>query len=411
MSQTFDPAHGATPSSEAGEPGEPGDAGEPGEPGGSGGWPPPPTWPASAWQPPPAPPQKHPARHRLMAGAVAVVIAAAGIGAGLGYGLSGRQSRSAQTISAGSVSAKVDPALVDVNTTLSYQNAQAAGTGIVLTSTGEILTNNHVVQGATSISVTDIGNGRTYSASVVGYDVTADVAVLQLKGASGLTTAKIGNSSNVSVGDAVAALGNAGGVGGTPSYSAGSITALNQAITAADQGAGTSEQLAGLIQTNAQLAAGDSGGALVNSSGQVIGMNTAGSNGVNFQSTSGTGFAIPINAAMSIANQIKSGHGSTSVHIGQTGFLGIEVASSTFSPSGSSGAVIAGVLNGSPAQTAGITAGDVITSVAGNTVTSSNDLTIALQQYHPGDKVSIGWTDQAGTPHTATVQLATGPVG
>jgi S1-C subfamily serine protease len=143
----------------------------------------------------------------------------------------------------------------------------------------------------------------------------------------------------------------------------------------------------------------------------VIGVDTAGSGSTSFQSTSGAGFAIPINTAMSIANQIESGKGSTTVHIGQTGFLGVEVAASASSPGFSSGAVIAGVVAGSPAQVAGITGGDVITSVAGTTVTSPNDLTTALQPYHPGDKVSIGWTDQAGTQHTATVQLATGPVG
>jgi S1-C subfamily serine protease len=404
MSQTFEPAAEATPSEATPSAATP--SAEPGAPGSGQ----PPIWPPSAWEPAPPPPPQQKGRHRLAAAIVAVVILAASAGAGLGYGLSRRTTPSAQMISTGSVTA-VDAALVDINTTLSFQNAQAAGTGIVLTSTGEILTNNHVVAGATSISVTDIGNGRTYTASVVGYDTTADVAVLQLNGASGLATAKVGNSSNLTVGQSVVALGNAGGVGGTPSSSAGSVTGLNQAITAADQGTGTSERLTGLIQTDAQLAPGDSGGALVNSSGQVIGIDTAGSNGVSFQSASTTGFAIPINTAMSIANQIESGRASTTVHIGQTAFLGVEVAPSASVPSSGSGAVIAGAVSGSPAQTAGIAAGDVITSVAGTTVTSPNDLTTALQQHHPGDKVSIGWTDQAGAQHTATVQLVAGPVG
>ena len=177
------------------------------------------------------------------------------------------------------IASRVDPGLVDVTSTLGYQGAKAMGTGIVLTSNGEILTNNHVINGATSVSVTDIGNGKTYKATVVGYDVSQDIAVLQLSGASGLTTATTGDSSMVKVGDSVVALGNAGGVGGTPSVAAGSVTALNQSITASDEGAATSEQLSGLIETNADIQAGDSGGSLVNSYGQVIGVDTAASSG------------------------------------------------------------------------------------------------------------------------------------
>ena len=158
------------------------------------------------------------------------------------------------------IASKVDPGLVDINTTLGYQQEQAAGTGIVLSSNGVILTNNHVIDGATSISVTDIGNHKTYTASVVGYDRTKDIAVLQLHNASGLQTATLGNSSNASVGENVVGVGNAGGTGGTPSAAGGTVTALNQSITASDDGDGTSEQLSGLIETNADIQPGDSGG-------------------------------------------------------------------------------------------------------------------------------------------------------
>jgi S1-C subfamily serine protease len=241
---------------------------------------------------------------------------------------------------------------------------------------------------------------------VVGYDATDDLAVLQLNGASGLKTATIGNSSKLSIGDAVVAIGNAGGVGGTPSVSSGSVTALNQSITASDGNGSGVEQLTGLIQTDAQLAAGDSGGPLVNSAGQVVGIDTAGSNTFRFQSGASTGFAIPINKAMSIASQIKAGKSSATVHVGATGFLGVEV-----SPVSTSGAAVAGVLPGSPAATAGISVNDVITSLAGQTVSSPTNLTTILQEHHPGDKVSIGWTDQSGQQHTATVQLVKGPTG
>ena len=210
-----------------------------------------------------------------------------------------------------SIASKVDPGLVDINTTLGYQQEEAAGTGIVLSSSGVILTNNHVIDGATTISVTDIGNGKTYSASVVGYSRTKDIAVLQLHGASGLQTATIGDSSKVSVGEGVVGIGNAGGTGGTPSAAGGTVTALNQSITASDDGDGSSEQLTGLIETNADIQAGDSGGSLVNTSGEVVGIDTAASAGFSFQSSgqsSGNqGYAIPINEAITIAKQIELG--------------------------------------------------------------------------------------------------------
>ena len=181
----------------------------------------------------------------------------------------------------------------------------------MLSGNGIILTNNHVIDGATSISVTDIGNKKTYKASVVGYDRTKDIAVLQLQNASGLQTATLGNSSNASVGEDVVGVGNAGGTGGTPSAAGGTVTALNQSITASDDGDGTSEQLSGLIETNADIQPGDSGGALVDTSGDVIGIDTAASAGFSFQSndqSSGTqGFAIPINTALAIAKSIEAG--------------------------------------------------------------------------------------------------------
>jgi S1-C subfamily serine protease len=317
---------------------------------------------------------------------------------------------------------------VDIDTTLGYQGEEAAGTGIVLTSSGEILTNNHVIDGATTISVTDIGNGKTYSASVVGYDRTKDVAVLQLHGASGLTTATLGDSSKVSVGEDVVGIGNAGGTGGTPSYAGGTVTALNQSITASDEGDGTSEQLTGLLETNADIQAGDSGGSLVNSSGQVVGMDTAASAGFSFQGGSGSGgqgYAIPINTAVALAKQIEAGSASSTVHIGATGFLGVEIESGTSTGSGdgfgggfgggfgneptTSGATVAGVVTSSPAQEAGLAEGDVITAVGSTAVTSGEGLTNALENDHPGDKVTITWTDTSGQSHSASVSLTSGP--
>ncbi|MBV8949447.1 MAG: trypsin-like peptidase domain-containing protein [Actinobacteria bacterium] len=381
------------------------------EPGGTGE---PPAWPpADDAATPPSPPRRRRGAGVLIAALVAV---AALVGAGSGAILARGHTSSAPTATAASSGGaasvmSVEAAVVDVNTTLGYQGAQAAGTGIVLTSNGEVLTNNHVVEGATTISVTDVGNGRTYGATVVGYDVAHDIAVLQLTGASGLTTAGIGKSSTLAVGDAVAAVGNAGGVGGAPSTTTGAVTALNQSIVASDAGAGTSEQLTGLIQINAQLASGDSGGPLVNSSGQVVGIDTAGSGGFSFRDASTEGFAVPIDTAMSVAHRILSGESSSTVHVGATAFLGVQIASQSGFSAVGSGAPVAGVIAGSPAQDAGIAPGDVITSVAGHAVSSPDDLSSILQQDHPGDKVAVGWLDGSGAQHTATVQLVGGPTG
>ena len=318
------------------------------------------------------------------------------------------------------IAQKVDPALVDINSTFSYQSAEGAGTGIVLTSNGEILTNNHVINGATSISVTDIGNGKTYTATVVGYDDSQDIAVLQLQGASGLTTADIGNSSSVSVGQAVVAIGNAGGVGGTPSSAGGAVTALNQSISASDELDGTSEKLSGLLEVNADVESGDSGGSLVNESGQVIGMDTAASESYSFESEGsggGQGYAIPINTAISIAQQIEAGQSSSTVHVGTTAFLGVmvESASSQGAENGEggssavSGAEVAEVVQNGAAAAAGLSAGDVITSLDGHTVTSAADLTSIVGTLKSGQSVSIGYTNTEGQSETGTVVLSSGP--
>lgn len=352
-------------------------------------------------------------------GAVVLVVAAVGVAVGrtslgnqAGSGSSRGDAPSTPSNSGSSsgsdvstLAAKVDPGVVDVTTRLGYQNGEAAGTGMVLTPSGEVLTNNHVVAGATSISVTDVGNGRTYSATVVGTDRADDIAVLQLQGASGLRTVAIGDSSTLAVGQAVTAIGNAGGVGGTPSVSTGSVTGLDQTITASDQSNGNSEQLTGLIQTDAPLEPGDSGGPLVNSSGQVVGIDSAASSGFQFQSGSSQGFAIPINQAITVARQIEAGQGSSTVHIGPAAFLGVEVQGESFA----TGAAVVGVEPGSPAAQAGLAAGDTIVSLGNQTVDSPNTLTALMQRHHPGDRVTLGWVDQSGQHHSATIQLASGP--
>jgi S1-C subfamily serine protease len=387
-------------------------------------------YPYGQYYPVPEPPRRH--RGRTMLGLTATAVVAAGVGAGAALGLShgsssgSASSTSKEVLSTSQIASKVDPGLVDVRATLGYQGAESLGTGIVLTANGEILTNNHVVNGATSVSVTDIGNGKTYKATVVGYDESHDIAVLQLSGASGLTVDTLGNSSTVAVGDSVVGLGNAGGVGGTPSVASGTVTALNQSITASDESSGSSEQLSGLIQTNADIQSGDSGGPLVNSNGEIIGIDTAASTNYQFggygggygsqgsagSSSSGNGsategFAIPINTALSIAKEIEAGQASSTVHIGATAFLGVGISGTA--PTGEQGVLITGAEAGTPAAKAGLARYDVITAVAGKPVTSGTDIQHILIGYHPGDKVGIAWTDTAGQSHTATVTLATGP--
>ncbi len=269
-------------------------------------------------------------RHAWRAGASAGAAAALVIA-----GLGAADAMGATALTTSQIASQVDPGLVDVVSTLGYQDGEAAGTGMVLTSTGEVLTNNHVIDGATSIKATDVGNGRTYTARVIGYDKAHDVAVLQLERASGLQTVTL-SSGSPQIGQRVVALGNAGGKGGTPSVATGKVNGLDQSITASDESSGTAEQLTGLIGTNANIQPGDSGGPLVNTDGQVIGMDTAASTSpatADSQSQSGQApaqtqaFAIPVTEASSIASQIEAGTPSSTTHLGGTAFLGVETSS------------------------------------------------------------------------------------
>nr|WP_280263555.1 trypsin-like peptidase domain-containing protein [Nocardia wallacei] len=300
---------------------------------------------------------------------------------------------------------RVAPGIVTVNTELGLQGGGSAGTGIVLTPDGDVLTNNHVVEGATRIQVTSVGNGETYPATVLGYDRTNDLAVLRLSGASDLPTAPLGDSDKVAVGDEIVGVGNAGGTG-SPSAASGRVTALDRSITASDESSGSSEQLTGLIQVAADIQPGDSGGPLVNDSGQVIGVNTAASQGFRLGAGGGEGFAIPINKAVSIAGQIRSGTGSGTVHVGPSAFLGI-----TVSDAGGQGALVRNIVRGGPADELGLTPGSVITDIDGDRIDSANALIATMDKHHPGDNVDLTWTDRTGRTQTAKAELAKGPTG
>jgi S1-C subfamily serine protease len=309
------------------------------------------------------------------------------------------------------IGAKVDPALVDINTSINYEDATGAATGIVLTANGEVLTNNHVINGESSLTVRDVGNGKSYSANVVGYDIAQDLAVMQLVNASGLTTVNLGNSSDASVNEPVVAIGNAGGDGGTPTSAGGSITGLNVPITASDELNGTSEQLTGLIGVNADVQPGDSGGPLVNASGQVLGLDVAASAGGSMYSftggsTSTQGYAIPVNSALAVARQIEAGDGSSAIHIGQTAYLGVIIQQAQ---SGTAGLLVDSAVSAQAAQKAGIVAGDVITTFNGSSLATPSSLTNALLLLRPGDVATLTWVNGSGASHTATVVLGSGP--
>jgi S1-C subfamily serine protease len=324
------------------------------------------------------------------------------------------------SLNAKALAAKVDPGIVDITSNLQYSDATAEGTGMVISSDGLVLTNNHVIDQATRVSATLVTSGKTYAAKVVGYDAADDVALLQLQGASGMKTVTISDSAKAKVGEAVLALGNAGGRGGLPSTAQGTIRALNQSIEASDSGAGTTEKLHGMIETNAPIQQGDSGGPLVNGSGAVVGMNTAAnSTGVGNYST--TGFAIPINSALTIANKIKSGQATGNVHIGLAGFMGVNVADASNPgdctaggdgfgmggqlPAVSSGALICQVYPNAPAAKGGLASGDVITSVNGSAISSADGLTKITAGSHPGDQFAISYVDAYGARHSATVTV------
>jgi S1-C subfamily serine protease len=303
----------------------------------------------------------------------------------------------------------VQTGVVVVETNLAYQNGAAAGTGMVLTSSGEVLTNNHVIRGATTIKVIVPQTKKTYTARVLGYDLTADVALLQLKNASGLSTVSIGDSSKVTNGQSVTAVGNAGGTGSL-TVTTGTITGVHRTITVSDDQGGAA-QLRNLVETNASLQPGDSGGPLLDSADQVVGMDSAASAGFSFQQSGSDAYAIPIDTAMTIAKQIAAGRSSTQVHVGGTAFLGVDVQPSGYFRGGVfvAGEAVGGVVPGSPAAKAGIVAGDVITTLNGHAVNSPTAVISQLLPRHPGDKVTVKWVDRSTGTHTASVTLASGP--
>ncbi len=336
----------------------------------------------------------------------------------------------------------VGPGVVDVTSNLRYLQETAKGTGFVIdAAAGLILTNNHVIDGATSVTVTPVTSGRSYPARILGYDRADDVALLQVRGVPGLKAVAIGSSARVRVGAPVLAIGNEGGQGGSPTVAPGVISNLDRVIVASDQSSGLSETLHGMMQTSADIRPGDSGGPLAGADGRVIGINTAAGGNTVY-----SGYAIPIDQAMPIARQIAASRQGTRVQIGLPAFLGVLLPdSSSTSPRGQArqelhqtgavsgsgsgctsgdttsapgriapaetGALVDGVLCGTPAAQAGLFAGDVITSAGGQAVTSPRSLSAILSRCRPGSQIALAWVAPGGSLHTAAVTLAAGPAG
>ncbi|HET7353111.1 MAG TPA: trypsin-like peptidase domain-containing protein [Gaiellaceae bacterium] len=307
-------------------------------------------------------------------------------------GAAGHTTRSVRTTTSANVG------IVDIYTTLGYQDgAAAAGTGMLISRTGEVLTNNHVIRGATKFKVVDVTTHRSYNATVVGYSVSHDIAVLQLANASHMQTIRLGGYVKLHVGQQVIARGNAQGRGGVPKAARGQVIALHRKIVARDI-TGESETLRNVIATNTAVEPGDSGGPLEDAHNRAIGMVTAGS-------TVGAarGFAIPIRQALLYARTIMKGKSSTTIHVGPTAFLGVVLKDV------SGGTQIQQVLPNLPADDAGLVAGDVITSLNDSPISSMADMRQALLSLAVGTAVSIGWTDANGVAQTGTITPASGP--
>jgi S1-C subfamily serine protease len=328
-------------------------------------------------------------------------------GRGQGNGLQsggqaiGQQATAGETPAVAATAAQT-VGLVTINTILDYDNdEQAAGTGMILSSDGYILTNNHVIADSTNISVTVESTGKTYKASVVGSDTTADVAVLKLTGASGLTPVTFDSSEKVTVGQSIYSVGNAEGTGRLVT-AVGTVGAVNQSLTISSDDGSPSEHLTGMIELQSDVVSGDSGGALFDTRGRVIGMVTAASSG----GTPVTGDAINIAQVLKVVDQIRSGTVSSEIQYGTPAFAGINIAST---PSATTGVPVASTFPGMPAANAGIVEGDTITSVNGVAVTTATELSDDIRGYRVGQTVTIAWIDASGVAHSAPVTLVAGP--
>lgn len=302
------------------------------------------------------------------------------------------------------VAGQIEPVLVNIDADAGGFGLGAAGSGIVLTADGQILTSHHVIKGAESLRVTDIANGLVYDATVLGYDSGADIALLSLGGAAGLPTARLGTSSDLRMSQDVLAIGDAGGDGGAPTSVAGPITDLDATIVAMNSADLTRKALNGMLEIAAPVMGGQSGGALADASGSVVGVITAASGeNARTEGRPANGYAVPIDTAMRIVAQIRSGTPTETVHIGPTATLGVQVMDAR-----PAGAQVSWAFHGQPAREAGINIGDVITAVDDTPVITAKALSAAISVRKPADLIRLTVTAPNGSIRTIEVVLAHG---
>jgi S1-C subfamily serine protease len=361
---------------------------------------------------------------------IAVLVAAAvvllGTGAGLTLALTGAGSSSPSAKAGlysisppgGAISAamtrrlatRVDPAVVDINAVIETPSgaADVAGTGMIISPTGEIVTNNHVVENAKTIRVTVPTMHERLVATFVGADPGDDIALVEITGPRPFPAVRFGSSSRVQVGESVLAFGNSLGLGGVASVTAGTVSALNRSITATSETGADAEHLNGMIETDAPIAPGNSGGPLVNGGGFVVGMNTAAATSSNAAGTP-VAFALPINRIVAIVHKIERRIHGGGIVVGRTAYLGIEGATIRLAATSPRGAVnIVQVEPGTPAASAGLEPGDVITAFDGGQATSMRRLSVLIARLRPGSRVAITY-EAGGLRHVVHVTLVPGP--
>lgn len=310
-------------------------------------------------------------------------------------------------LTADELAARTAPIVVTIEASRGWTGM--SGSGIVLTPDGTVLTNHHVVSGATDITAVSAATGLIYDVEVAGYDSARDIAVLQLGSASGLPVAPVANGLP-SAGTPVTAFGNADG-GGVVVASPGAIVAVDRSVMVRDSTEGSRKRLTGMLQTDTPIRPGDSGGPLVDHYGAVVGVNTAGAIEDGPQEATDTppeAYAVPIAEALAVVEQVRTGGGSDTVHVGPTPRLGVGVTTARADGT-DGGAEVLWVSFGTPAYDAGIEIGDVVVSFGGERVSSTTELEAQLRLRRPGESVQIEWQDADGRSRNAEVVLEEGP--